>query len=137
MTDDSAAEQNVDAAGSDGAGVEPVPEATFPLPEGKPKVQTNTQAAKQSEVVENCWEIGRFDTEEQGKQLVEKMTGLDQVLALQKKAVQGEPDYWVAVIRPGTILFELAGVSEISARECFGRVAHKLPVKVRLVSRKE
>lgn len=50
-------------------------------------------------------------------------------------AGKGDPDYWVAVIRPGTVLFELAGVSEVSARECFGRVAYKLPVKVRLIAR--
>ncbi|MBM4074715.1 MAG: 50S ribosomal protein L16 [Planctomycetes bacterium] len=49
---------------------------------------------------------------------------------------KGEPDHWVAVIRPGTVLFELAGVSEAAARECFGRVAYKLPVRVRLVARK-
>lgn len=52
-------------------------------------------------------------------------------------AGKGEPDYWVAVIRPGTVLFELSGVSEAAARECFGRVAYKLPVKVRLVPRRD
>jgi large subunit ribosomal protein L16 len=41
----------------------------------------------------------------------------------------------VSVIRPGKILFELAGVSEAAARECFARVAYKLPVRVRLVGR--
>lgn len=50
-------------------------------------------------------------------------------------AGKGEPDYWVAVIRPGTVLFELAGVSEAAARECFCRVAYKLPIRVRLVCR--
>lgn len=49
---------------------------------------------------------------------------------------KGDPDHWVAVIRPGTVLFELAGVSEIAARECFARVAYKLPVRVRLVARR-
>lgn len=48
---------------------------------------------------------------------------------------KGEPDHWVSVIRPGKILFELAGVSEAAARECFARVAYKLPVRVRLVGR--
>lgn len=48
---------------------------------------------------------------------------------------KGEPDHWVAVIRPGKVLFELAGVSEAAARECFARVAYKLPVRVRLVGR--
>lgn len=48
---------------------------------------------------------------------------------------KGEPDHWVAVIRPGKVLFELAGVSEAAARECFARVAYKLPIRVRLVGR--
>jgi large subunit ribosomal protein L16 len=48
---------------------------------------------------------------------------------------KGEPDHWVAVVRPGKILFELAGVSEEAARECFARVAYKLPLRVRLVGR--
>jgi large subunit ribosomal protein L16 len=49
---------------------------------------------------------------------------------------KGEPDHWVAVVRPGKVLFELAGVSEVAARECFARVAYKLPVRVRLVGRR-
>lgn len=48
---------------------------------------------------------------------------------------KGEPDHWVAVVKPGKILFELAGVSEALAKECFARVAYKLPVRVRLVPR--
>lgn len=49
---------------------------------------------------------------------------------------KGEPDYWVAQVRPGKVLFELSGVSEDAARDCFNRVAHKLPVRVRLVGRR-
>jgi len=49
---------------------------------------------------------------------------------------KGEPDHWVAVVKPGTILFELSGVSKEAARECFARVAYKLPVRVRLVGRR-
>lgn len=49
---------------------------------------------------------------------------------------KGEPDHWVAVVKPGTILFELSGVTEDAARDCFARVAYKLPVNVRLVGRK-
>ena len=49
---------------------------------------------------------------------------------------KGEPDRWVAVVKPGTVLFELQGVSQEVARDCFNRVAHKLPVKVRLVRRR-
>ncbi|HEY0983953.1 MULTISPECIES: 50S ribosomal protein L16 [unclassified Schlesneria] len=48
---------------------------------------------------------------------------------------KGEPDHWVAVIRPGKVLFELAGVSQAAAKECFARVAYKLPVRVRMVGR--
>ncbi len=49
---------------------------------------------------------------------------------------KGEPDRWVAVVKPGTVLFELAGVSHDTARSCFNRVAHKLPVRVRLLGRR-
>jgi large subunit ribosomal protein L16 len=49
---------------------------------------------------------------------------------------KGEPDHWVAVVKPGSVLFELAGVGEEAARECFARVAYKLPLKVRLVGRR-
>lgn len=49
---------------------------------------------------------------------------------------KGEPDHWVAVVKPGTVMFELAGVSQEAARDCFNRVAHKLPVRVRLVGRR-
>src|SRR5437016_9745279 len=48
---------------------------------------------------------------------------------------KGEPEHWVAVIRPGKVLFELSGVSQAAARECFARVAYKLPVRVRMVGR--
>ena len=49
---------------------------------------------------------------------------------------KGEPDHWVAVVKPGTVLFEVAGISHEAARECFARVAHKLPVRVRLIGRR-
>ena len=49
---------------------------------------------------------------------------------------KGEPDRWVAIVKPGTILFELSGVGRDAARDCFNRVAHKLPVQVRLVARR-
>lgn len=48
---------------------------------------------------------------------------------------KGEPDHWVAVVKPGTVLFEIAGGNREAARSCFNRVAHKLPVAVRLVER--
>jgi large subunit ribosomal protein L16 len=51
-------------------------------------------------------------------------------------AGKGEPDHWVAVVKPGTILFEIAGANRDAARDCFNRVAHKLPLKVRLIERR-
>ena len=49
---------------------------------------------------------------------------------------KGEPDYWAAVVRPGTVLYEIGGTSEQAARLCFTRLAHKMPVKVRFVRRR-
>ena len=49
---------------------------------------------------------------------------------------KGDVDFWAAVVKPGTILYELDGVSEAVAKRAFNRVAHKLPVKVRLVRRR-
>jgi large subunit ribosomal protein L16 len=48
---------------------------------------------------------------------------------------KGEVDYWAAEIKPGTMLYELAGVPEDKAKLAFKRVAHKMPVKVRMVRR--
>jgi large subunit ribosomal protein L16 len=49
---------------------------------------------------------------------------------------KGEPDFWAAVVKPGTILYELGGVTEQQARICFARLAHKMPVPVRFVRRR-
>ena len=49
---------------------------------------------------------------------------------------KGEPEFWAAVIRPGTLLYELGGVTEQQAKICFARIAHKMPLKVRLVRRR-
>jgi large subunit ribosomal protein L16 len=48
---------------------------------------------------------------------------------------KGEPDYWAAVVRPGRILYELGGVPEDLAKQALRRVAHKMPVKCRMVYR--
>jgi len=48
---------------------------------------------------------------------------------------KGEPEYWAAVVRPGTVLFEIGGTSEEAARMCFSRLAHKMPVRVRMIRR--
>lgn len=48
---------------------------------------------------------------------------------------KGSPEYWVAVIRPGIILFELRGISSIRARQAIQIVASKLPTKVQFVAK--
>jgi len=48
---------------------------------------------------------------------------------------KGNPEYWVAVVKPGRILFEIAGVSEDVAREALRYAAHKLPIKCKFVTR--
>lgn len=50
---------------------------------------------------------------------------------------KGAPEYWVAVVKPGRIMFEVAGVSEELAREALRLAAHKLPIKVKIVSQTE
>ena len=49
---------------------------------------------------------------------------------------KGEPEYWAAVVKPGTVLYELGGVTEEQAKICFARLAHKMPVRVRMVKRR-
>jgi large subunit ribosomal protein L16 len=49
---------------------------------------------------------------------------------------KGEPEYWAAVVKPGNILYEISGVTEEAARLCFRRLAHKMPVRVRLLKRR-
>ena len=49
---------------------------------------------------------------------------------------KAEPEYWVARIRPGAVIFEIAGVPQDIAREAFTRVAHKLPFRCRFVERR-
>jgi large subunit ribosomal protein L16 len=49
---------------------------------------------------------------------------------------KADVDYWAARIRAGTILFELAGVSETRAREAFFRVAMKMPIRCRMIGRR-
>ena len=50
---------------------------------------------------------------------------------------KGSPEGWVAVVKPGKIMFEIAGVSEEIAREALRLAAHKLPVKCKFVKREE
>jgi len=48
---------------------------------------------------------------------------------------KGNPEYWVAVVKPGRILYEMAGVQEDIAKEAFRLAAHKLPVPTRFVAK--
>jgi large subunit ribosomal protein L16 len=48
---------------------------------------------------------------------------------------KGNPEYWVAVVKPGRILFELEGVTTEVAKEALALAAHKLPIKTKMVSR--
>ena len=50
---------------------------------------------------------------------------------------KGSPDYWVAVVKPGRIMFEIGGVSETVAREALRLAMHKLPIKCKFVTREE
>ena len=50
---------------------------------------------------------------------------------------KGSPEYWVAVVKPGRVLFELADVSEETAREALRLASHKLPVRCKFVKREE
>ena len=49
----------------------------------------------------------------------------------------GNPEIWVAVVRPGRVMFELGGVNEPTAREAMTLAGHKLPIKTRFVGREE
>jgi len=50
---------------------------------------------------------------------------------------KGSPEYWVAVVKPGRVMFEMDGVSEEDAREAMRLAAHKLPIKTKFIKREE
>ena len=50
---------------------------------------------------------------------------------------KGSPEYWVAVVKPDRVMFEIAGVSEATAREALRLAAHKLPVKSKFIKKAE
>ena len=50
---------------------------------------------------------------------------------------KGSPEYWVAVVKPGRVLFEIAGVPEDMAREALRLAAHKLPLKTKILVRED
>ena len=49
---------------------------------------------------------------------------------------KGETEYWVARVRPGTIMFEIGGVTEDLAKQALVRVAHKMPIRCRFIKRR-
>ena len=49
---------------------------------------------------------------------------------------KGEPEFWCAVVKPGTVMFEIQGVDMPTAKKALARVAHKMPVSTRFVVRK-
>ena len=50
---------------------------------------------------------------------------------------KGNPEFWVSVVKPGRVMFELAGVPEDLAREAMRKAGHKLPIKTRFVTRED
>ncbi len=50
---------------------------------------------------------------------------------------KGNPEHWVAVVKPGRVMFELAGVSEELAREALERAIQKLPIRARFIRRSD
>ena len=50
---------------------------------------------------------------------------------------KGSPEYWVSVVKPGRVMFEIAGVSEDVAREAMRLAAHKLPIKCKFVKKED
>ena len=49
----------------------------------------------------------------------------------------GSPEYWVAVVKPGRVMFEIEGVTEAQAREAMRLAAHKLPIKCKFAVKKK
>src|SRR4051812_14305041 len=49
---------------------------------------------------------------------------------------KGEPEFWVAIVKPGAVMFEVTGVDEVTAKRCLARVAHKMSVQSKFLSRK-
>jgi len=50
---------------------------------------------------------------------------------------KGSPEYWVAVVKPGRVMFEIAGMEEETAKQALRLAGHKLPIKCKIVSKQE
>ena len=59
----------------------------------------------------------------------------DKPLGVRMGSGKGAPEYWVAVVKPGRVMFEIAGVPEETAREAMRLAMHKLPIKCKFVKR--
>ena len=78
-------------------------------------------------------------TKRQGKiwiRIFPQLSKTKKPLQMRMGSGKGAPDKWVAVVKDGTILFEMAGIDETLAREALRLAAYKLPIKCKVVSRK-
>ena len=78
-------------------------------------------------------------TKRQGKiwiRVFPQLSKTKKPLQMRMGSGKGAPDKWVAVVKDGTILFEMAGIDETLAREALRLAAYKLPIKCKVVSRK-
>ena len=91
---------------------------------------------RQIEAARIC--LARY-TKRQGKiwiRVFPQLSKSKKPLQVRMGAGKGAPDKWVAVVKDGTILFEMAGIDETLAREALRLAAYKLPIKCKVVSRK-
>ena len=63
--------------------------------------------------------------------------GLQALAETRMGSGKGSPEYWVAVVKPGRVMFELGGVSEETAREALRLASNKLPIKCKFVAKEE
>ena len=91
---------------------------------------------RQIEAARIC--LARY-TKRQGKiwiRVFPQLSKTKKPLQMRMGSGKGAPDKWVAVVKDGTILFEMAGIDETLAREALRLAAYKLPIKCKVVSRK-
>ena len=91
---------------------------------------------RQIEAARIC--LARY-TKRQGKiwiRIFPHMSMSKKPLEVRMGAGKGAPDHWVAVVRDGTIMFEMDGITEEQAREALRLAAQKLPIKCKIVTRK-
>ncbi len=101
------------------------------------------QSLEQCWLKSNCIEAGRIACQHYLKREGKLFIRVFPDKPISKKPLEtrmgkgkADVDYWAARVRPGTVLYELAGVSETRAREAFFRVAMKMPVRCRMIGRR-